>query len=136
MNRGPIPGRRPELRPWIDKARDAHGMLPEWIEALALAADAQGLTATAKLVRYSPSTLSTVLNGKYAGDLSRVENAVSGALQGVTVMCPVLGEIGRQQCERHQRAPKTVSNSSSLRLHRACRSGCPNAHLQGGRDVE
>lgn len=121
---------------FLVRARESWGEPPAWVIAIAGEANRTSLTKAAKRLDYSPSTISQVISATYAGDLARVERVANGALMGETVMCPVLGEIGRQQCERHQRAPRRVSNSSSLRLYRACRSGCPNSHLHGGGNAE
>lgn len=115
-----------------EKARAAwpHGV-PDWVEELAGLADRAGLRGAEKAIGYATSTLSQVINGSYRGDLDRVEAKVRGALMGMVVSCPVLGAIGRDQCLDHQKAPRATTNSTRMRLYRACRSGCPHARLQG-----
>jgi len=114
---------------FADKARVAFGTAPDWIEELARLADAAGLKGAARRVGYSPSTLSSVLSATYRGDMGRVEEQVRGALMRVTVECPVLGEIGRDQCLDWQKRPFAATNAVRTRVYRACRAGCPHSLL-------
>ncbi|MCW1842270.1 transcriptional regulator [Prosthecomicrobium hirschii] len=124
---------------YVEKARAAWGDLPDWVLALAEEATRAGAAGTAKRLQYSPSVVSQVLARKYGvhgkgGDLETFEAVVRGALMGSTVECPVLGEIGRDQCRREQSRPFTASNSTRARLRRACRT-CPNC-LDPNREVK
>ena len=113
------------------KAANAWGdAMPDWIGELADAAEKLGLNACAKRLGYSPSVVSQAIAAKYAGDLTRVETKVRGALMGETVTCPVLGEIGRNQCLDWQGKPRAVTNAVRTRVYRACRSGCPHSRLK------
>jgi hypothetical protein len=113
---------------YVEKARAAWGDLPDWVLALAEEATRAGAAGTAKRLQYSPSVVSQVLARKYGavhgkgGDLETFEAVVRGALMGSTVECPVLGEIGRDQCRREQSRPFTASNSTRARLRRACKT--------------
>lgn len=131
MRRGPSAGSARNAATdltMIDKARAAWGdPLPDWIEELASLADSRGLRGAAKKIGYSPSTLSTVISNSYAGDMSRVEGKVRGALMGFEVECPVLGAVGRDVCLDHQKRPFAATNATRTRLFHACRGGCPNA---------
>lgn len=128
MIRGPGPG-----TPTVDhvaKARAAWGdALPDWVLALAEAAQETTQRAAGEAVGYSPTTVSEVIANRYRGDLTKVETMVRGALMGATVMCPVLDEIGRDQCRREQTTPFRATNSTRARLRRACRS-CPNREVK------
>ncbi|WP_245615497.1 transcriptional regulator [Afifella pfennigii] len=136
MKRGPVTGARPaDMRTMAEKALAAWGApLPDWVDELARFADAAGLRIAAERIGYSSSTLSTVINGRYAGDVDRVADAVRGALMGAVVSCPILGEIGRDQCLDEQRKPKSPTNSTRMALWRACRGGCPHSKQKGDRD--
>ncbi|MEJ0012821.1 MAG: transcriptional regulator [Bauldia sp.] len=128
--RGPLVRRGPAAA-MADKARAAwDGTPPDWIEELAALADARGLKGAGKAIRYSPSTVSTVISRTYAGDMARVEQMVRGALMGVEVACPVLGAIGRDQCLFHQKREFAPTNAIRTRLYHACRGGCPNARIR------
>lgn len=96
-----------------------------WMEELRRAATADGQSATARQIGYSPTVVSQVLAGKYKGDLTRVQRAVEGALMHATVDCPVLGDLPLQKCIEHQRAPKRYTNPMRVQLARACPT-CPN----------
>lgn len=126
--RGPAMRKAPGGSPMADKARLAWGAAtPDWVEELAALADARGLRGAAKAIGYAASTVSQTLAKTYAGDMSRVEQMVRGALMGVEVECPVLGAIGRDQCLDHQKRPFAATNAVRTRLYHACRGGCPNA---------
>lgn len=128
MIRGPRPGST--AVDYVEKARIAWGdPLADWVSALAEAATANGAGKIAKRLGYSPSVISQVLSTKYAGDLGKVEQMVRGALMGATVVCPVLDEIGRDQCRREQSTPFRATNSTRARLRRACRT-CSNREVK------
>jgi len=128
MIRGPRPGSTSV--DYVEKARIAWGdPVPEWVDALAAAATANGASEVAKRLGYSPSVISQVLSSSYRGDLGKVEQMVRGALMGSTVVCPVLDEIGRDQCRREQSAPFRATNSTRARLRRACRT-CANREVK------
>ena len=74
---------------------------------------------------YSDAVISHVLGNKYPGDVARVLATVRGALMGETVLCPILGEIGRDRCFREQATPFAATNSTRARLSHACKT-CPN----------
>jgi hypothetical protein len=102
---------------------------PEWVIALAASAQELGQKAAGDLIGYSGSTVSEIISNRYRGDLGRAEQMVRGALMGATVICPVLDEIGRDQCRREQSAPFRATNSTRARLRRACRT-CPNREVK------
>lgn len=121
--------RKPEPT-FTEKAASAWGDdLPEWVAELAALATAGGLKAAAQATKYSIGALSAVIGNKYKGDLIAVEGAVRGALMGLNVNCPAQGEIGRHQCLKWQKQPYGSSDSTRVRVYRACRSGCPHSRL-------
>lgn len=117
-------------RPPIEVARDAWGNdLPAWVEALALEASRTSGAAVARRISYSDAVVSSVIANKYKGRLDNVEARVSGALMGVTVDCPVLGDIARDRCIDEQGRPFSSSSSVRARLYRACRNDCPHSRM-------
>lgn len=130
MKRGPKPGLKTKTD-FVAKARAAYGdALPDWVEELAVeATNTSAVTAAAK-IGYSASLLSHVFSNKYTGDITRVEAKVRGALMGATVMCPILGEIGRDRCLDEQKMPRSATSSLRSKLYRACRSGCPHSRIK------
>lgn len=97
----------------------------DWIAALRAEADRTSRSAAAKQIGYSPAVVTQILNGKYAGNVERVEQAVRGALMGGMVACPELGQVAGDVCLRHQRNARNFSgaNSFRVRMMRACK-GC------------
>ncbi len=135
MKRGPQKGRVADSRSFAEKAGDAWGApLPDWVEALAATADAQGLEKAGKAIDYSTSAVSAVLAGKYGGDLGRIEEKVQGALLGRVVECPRLGEMSRSVCLEWQRKPKAHTSSLRIEMFHACRGGCPHSRIKGDDD--
>jgi hypothetical protein len=108
--------------------------LPDWIEALARLATDTSATAAAKKIGYSSSLLSALFRGSYSGDFEKLEQKVRGVLMGVNVECPVLGEIGADQCLDEQGKKHVGTSAIRTSLYHACRNGCPHSRivLQGG----
>ncbi|WP_257195910.1 MULTISPECIES: hypothetical protein [unclassified Bradyrhizobium] len=123
---------------FVEKAKGAWGdPLPDWIQALAEEADRIKLAGIARKLDYSQAAISTVLSKKYAGDVARIEGKVRGFLLGAKVMCPVYGEIGRDQCLDLQKVQPPFSSEASSRCYRCCRglggiAKCPNSRIPDG----
>lgn len=130
MNRGPAPGRT--RTDFVARARDAWGGdIPDYVLIVAEEANRSSISAVAKRVGYSAAVISEVIGNKYRGDMDRVVGTIRGALMGVTVSCPVLGDVGRNRCLDEQRRPYSPTSSLRARLYRACRGGCPHARHTG-----
>jgi hypothetical protein len=115
---------------FVAKAESAWGKrLPDWVRVLAEEANRTSGSRAAARIGLSGALVSNVIADKYPGDMARVEGIVRGALMGLTVECPVLGEIRRDQCLAEQRKPFSATSSVRSRLYRACRAGCPHSHL-------
>ncbi|WP_341990334.1 transcriptional regulator [Azorhizobium sp. AG788] len=114
------------------RARAGWGEPPDWIAALADACQRDTQVAVALRLDVSGSQISQVLAGKYPSALHGLEAKVRGAIMGATVTCPVLSDIGRDRCMSEQGKPFSTASSISVRLHRACRAGCPHSRLKGG----
>lgn len=125
MIRGPVKHSRPDGKTFVEKAIEAHGApLPDWLDELARFADASDLGVAGERIGYSRSAVSTVISGKYQGDLARVEQMVRGALMALTVECPILGDIGRDQCLTEQKEPFRATSRHRAQLFHACKT-CP-----------
>lgn len=92
----------------------------DWMTVLREHRDEHGNGPTASRIGYSPSVVSQVLGGKYLGDMSAVQKAVEGGLMGLTVECPVIGELARNVCLEYQRRPFAATNHLRVQLSRAC----------------
>lgn len=108
---------------------------PVWITTLREQSRAQTQARVAQEIGYSAAVVNQVLQGKYKGDVSRVERAVRGAYMGETVFCPVLGEIPANRCMEIQRQPFASTNPQRVRLYRACRAGCENSQIDRRKPV-
>lgn len=129
MNRGPQPGTAARVD-FVAKARAAWSdAAPPEVIILAEACNAATQSAVAARVGYSPGAISAVLANKYLGDMISVRARIRGALMAETVMCPILGEIGRDRCLTEQKRPFAATNSTRARLYHACKT-CPNRRDQ------
>jgi uncharacterized protein involved in cysteine biosynthesis len=118
---------------FLAKAQAAWGkQLPDWVAELVRECNRSSAAGVAKRIGYSGAVVSQIIASKYPGDIARVEQKVRGALMGDKVMCPVVGEIGRDRCLDEQRMGNTGASSIRAKLYRACRSGCPHSHIGGG----
>ncbi|SFZ85969.1 hypothetical protein SAMN02983003_3141 [Devosia enhydra] len=124
-----------DLRTYAEKASQAWaavGGVPDWVAELAAHADRFGAKASGEAIGYSNSTVSVVVNrGNMLAklDLPRIEESVRGALMGLTVDCPVKGEMPRHRCLAWQAKPYALSSSARVEMYHACRSGCPHSRI-------
>jgi hypothetical protein len=140
MRKGPRSGsgtaNNGDTRTFIEKANAAWGATPDWVVELAQIADQVGQKKAAEMIGYTAGLVSAVLNGKYTGDMRGVEERVRGALMGLKVECPVLGDIGRDRCLKEQKEPFRATSAFRAQIYHACRNECPNARLKGGKNAE
>lgn len=97
----------------------------DWLHTLGQYCKAHGQRKAADVIGYSSSVVSQVLNGKYGGDLFAVQTKVEGALMGLTVDCPVVGDLPRNRCLEYQRQAFAATNHLRVQLARTCPT-CPN----------
>lgn len=109
---------------------------PTWLAALRRACEEKSQAAVARRLGLSPATVNQTLKGNYKGNLGAIEERVRGALLGLTVDCPILGDIRRNVCLDWQAKPFAATNEQRVMLYRACRSGCPHSKLKVGDDHE
>lgn len=117
---------------YVERARAAWQPVPDYILALARAADAapsQG--AIAQALGCSSATVSAMLSNSYAGRVDRMEAKIRGAFMSAVVACPALGmEIARNDCASNQQRKFSAANPQTAKFPRACKA-CPNA-IGGG----
>jgi hypothetical protein len=99
--------------------------MSDWVEVLRRHCAASSGNRVAALLGVSAAQVSQVLAGKYPGNTANLEARVRGEFMGELVDCPVLGDLSRADCQRHQAAPFLATNPLRIALHRAC-PGCPN----------
>jgi hypothetical protein len=97
----------------------------DWLTVLREQCARSSQAAVAKQLKYSPAVVNQVLKGTYRGDLNSVQRAVEGALMGLTVECPIVGEIARNRCLEFQKHPFAATNPFRVQLSRSCPT-CPN----------
>ncbi|MBX3447547.1 MAG: transposase family protein [Parvibaculaceae bacterium] len=112
---------------WGDRATE------DWLQALVEECERTSQRAAAKRLGVSDTVVTRVLGNSYAGDTEGIAEKVRGALLSVTVMCPVLEEIGRDRCIAEQGKKLSFGNALSARVYRACRGGCPHSRLGDGK---
>lgn len=115
----------------LDTARQAWGAaLPDWIAALAEAADRTSQTAVGQRLGVSGSTVSMVLSRSYKAQTDNIEHAVRAVLMTDLVHCPVLGLTAADLCFEWQRKAETFHDTGQLRrrMYRACRQ-CPRSRF-------
>lgn len=98
---------------------------PDWLDVLRSACQARKQNVVSEEIGYSPTVVSQVLKGVYKGDLRAVQTKVEGALMGLTVDCPVVGDLPRNRCLEYQRQDFAATNHLRVQFSRVC-PGCPN----------
>jgi len=115
---------------YLDRARQHWTPVPDWVAALAGAADkSKSQGDLAKKLGCNASVISAVLAKKYTGRYDTVEAQVRGALMHETSACPVLGAIPRNVCIANQKLPFSAATPQRTQLWRACRNGCRHATI-------
>jgi hypothetical protein len=76
-------------------------------------------------LKVSGSVVSQLLRDSYLGDVEMIADRIRGLYMAETVRCPVMGDIGRNNCLDYQKRPLAFTNSNRVRLHNACKT-CPN----------
>ena len=109
-------------------------MNEQWLQELQAEVDRTSGAAAGRRIGISGSTISQVLRGTYPGRLDRVKAKVEGALMGLTVDCPVIGELPRHRCIEYQGRKFAATNPMRVQLYHACRGGCPHSRIE--RDKE
>ena len=77
-------------------------------------------TKVARMLGYSPATVSQILSGNYQGSLDKVLAKVEEVFGTRTVCCPVLGEVRIGRCMNERRSPFSAANPMKVRLYRSC----------------
>jgi len=102
----------------------------EWLEVLREKVAARNQARVARRLGVSAAVISQVLAGKYPADTEKLAERVRGEFMGLTVHCPVYGELNRKACLDFQGLPFAATNPERVACYRACRSGCKNSFLE------
>ncbi|MAI62438.1 MAG: hypothetical protein CBB87_08180 [Micavibrio sp. TMED27] len=95
-----------------------------FIDVLQEAVSKSSQRAVSAKIGYSTTVISQVLNGRYPGDITAVEQAVKRKLTTNVINCPVLGEITPNSCSEHSSREFSSASSIRVKLFKAC-SKCP-----------
>ncbi|MDH4229994.1 MAG: helix-turn-helix transcriptional regulator [Nitrospirota bacterium] len=104
----------------------------QWLHVLRAECARTTQSDVARRLGVSAAMVNQALKGTYKGNLGRLQERVRGLLLGVTVDCPVLGDLGRDKCLAHQTRQFLASNPLRVALYRACRTCKHNQQLEGG----
>ena len=74
-----------------------------------------------RLLGYSSTTVSQVLNGTYGGQLDGFLTRVEETFSPSEVDCPILGTITLPVCVAERRQPFCTANPHRVRMYQACR---------------
>ena len=104
---------------------------PDWVIVLAEECDRTSQARAGRAIGRSASLVNQVLQRRYSGDLTAVEERVRAAFMAAEVICPVLGDIPTIHCLEHQGHAKAKNRGSAFRvaMYRACRASCPNSRI-------
>ena len=93
-----------------------------WLIELRQQCETKTQTQVAKELGVTKGLISQAVNNKYTGDLNRIERLVLSVYVGDVVVCPVLGELSLDRCQRYQRERGTTHNPLRVQLYRACKT--------------
>lgn len=110
----------------MEIARAAWGVIPDWIEALIAACDAEGASQSkvAKRLGRSPSVISQAMRREYSGDMADLEERVRSVICVHQVKCPALDWISSADCWAWRQKAKELHSPIHVRMFRQCRK-CP-----------
>ena len=109
-----------------DRAVAAWGEpLPDWVSALAEGCDRASMREVAVRLGVSPASISLAIN-KRRERPEFVKEKVEAILMISIVACPVMGVMGKLDCDKEQARPFSSANPLRVHLYRACRGGCPH----------
>lgn len=99
----------------------------QWLDVLRAACRAPNSSQrlVSERLGYSCSVISQALAGKYRGDLKALRTKVEGVLMGLSVECPVVGDLPRNRCLDYQRQAFAATNHLRVQLSRSCPT-CPH----------
>lgn len=110
----------------LSKPRTARRLPGDVKAALAEACKRLGTQAKVGVeLKVSAPVVSQLLKDSYMGDVDTLADRIRGLYMAETVRCPVMGDIGRNNCLDYQKRPLAFTNSQRAALHQACKT-CPN----------
>lgn len=108
-------------------------MRTDWIDVLREACKSPSSQADiARRLGVSRTMISLALQGRYEGNLGRLESLVRGTLMAETVECPVMGTISRRTCLDEQARPFAPTNPQRVQVWRTCRTCARKDAVEAG----
>ena len=104
---------------------------PDAMKLLTIKVNETSQAEVARTLGYSGATISTVLKGTCPNPQHILERVVE-VFGGLTVDCPVLGEITLHQCSDERKKPYSIANSQRVELSKKCPK-CPFNAVQGAK---
>lgn len=100
------------------------GVLPPAVKAALQAAVTRfnSQTKVAEALGVSSAVISTLLKDKYPGSVNAMEERIRGEFMAETLLCPVMGTLGKRSCLDNQALPMAFTNPVRAALGRACKS--------------
>lgn len=83
-----------------------------------------GQAEVARRIGKSPAAVSQIMSGTYKAAPDEILKRVIEVFGGMTITCPVLGEIPLSRCAEKRKLPFAATNPQRVALYRACQI-CP-----------
>jgi hypothetical protein len=95
---------------------------PDAITLLRQKCDETSQADVARALGYNASTINMVLKGTYPGSTDNVLQRVIEVYGGISVNCPILGDIPLARCAEERKKPFAATNQQRIELYRACKT--------------
>ena len=101
-----------------------------WIEQLRAECEKTSQAVVAKQMGYAASVISQVLKGTYRGNPAQVRLAFTEHYGGLSVQCPVMGEMPTQSCRRFRTELHIRTSNMRAQFAQACPKCAQNPDLK------
>jgi hypothetical protein len=105
---------------WAERSH--HLTKPDLLNLLRDKCASLGQSNVAKQLGYSAAAISQILSNSYKGDSATILNRVEVVFGGLSVSCPVLGEIPMANCSDEQKKPFAATSHQRVALWKACQA--------------
>lgn len=93
---------------------------PDAMKLLTDKSNELGQAEVARRLGLSPAAISQILSGKYNANPDAILSRVIEVFGGLSVECPVLGQIPLSRCAEKRKLPFAATNPQRVALWRAC----------------
>ena len=95
---------------------------PDAMKLLQQKVDELGQAEVARRMAVSAAAISQLLAGKYQASPDNILRRVVEVFGGLSVACPVLGDLPLSRCAEERKKPFTTANHQAVQLWRACQT--------------